>query len=183
MPKHEAILAQKKQRQNLGQQHCVCFWAEKRSVNLCYFQCASISLVRLSILCLANRGKGSAHSLGLPSAPYTDESISPSILYNPPEHFAPEPNPTIEEIKTYAYTLIWSINQARGDAEEEAAKGRRHFMRRNYLVSLGSMIRPSKNKEAGHDEQSNIKGKGDAKTMAESFDDDNNNDDVLMDDV
>jgi len=109
-------------------------------------------------------------------------SISPSILYDPPAHLTPEPDPICEEIAAYAWILTFGMNTARSIAETEAAKSRHGLSRDEYLVSLESLILPSEGIHARGDETSDIKGKGRATTVESSDNDstDDSSDDASM---
>lgn len=140
----------------------------------------SISLI---ILCLALRGGRSERSHS--QAHYSGMSISPSILYDPPAHLTPEPDPICEEITAYAWSLTFGMNAARSLAEDKAAEMRHGLSRDEYLVSLETLILPSEGIYAQRDITSHIKGKGKATTVLSSSDDDteDSGDDASMNDV
>ena len=122
--------------------------------------------------------------------------MSPAILFDPSSHYKEESDPTREEIAAYALKLVWNLNEARGEEEQNAAEKRREAISRpEYIKSLEAIIKLSESAEVKCDEHTNVssmltdaKGKGKAEAMdssssSQSSDDelDDDHDDVLMD--
>ena len=122
--------------------------------------------------------------------------MSPAILFDPSSHDKEESDPTREEIAAYALKLVWNLNEARGEEEQNAAEKRREAISRpEYIKSLEAIIKLSESAEVKGDEHTNVssmltdaKGKGKAEAMdssssSQSSDDelDDDHDDVLMD--
>ena len=144
-------------------------------------------------VCPGHRGKKAASSQ---APPCVGPSLSPAILFDPSSHYKEESDPTREEIAAYALKLVWNLNEARGEEEQNAAEKRREAISRpEYIKSLEAIIKLSESAEVKGDEHTNVssmltdvKGKGKAKAMdssssSQSSDDelDDDHDDVLMD--